>query len=626
MAKKKKDIKQVMSRIHEEDAIKKKELAEKAELDKIREAEKTEKIEKTESDDAKTIDKNVSPEDKKPSSGKKKKSGKKASKETEKADNTDNLKAAEKPVEPAETAEADDFEKKILKKEAKMQAYEETSEGTGSKNKHPQSKEEKPSKKGKTPSQKSDDSDNNKIEIEDMDPEPAVKKKRESGSKILMDLVGGILIIAGVILLIMLNTPARRYERNMLKADKLYSEGNYQEAIVKYEKAVKIKETSVNAYLGILNAKEASAASDIKDSFIGALDIFKSFDDAAKEENRTLITEYVLHENTIFADDTADRLNVLEDGYELTDGAEDIKRILTECVEETVEEDRNSGEFDEAMEVIERFSDKADIDSVNITKEIETEKEVYELKVSILTDAYNALKDYYALAAEGKERDALSYDFSAILSLDGSEKAASLVKTQNSNSYMYIPSENFNEGSGVGSGLYTFGEFYQNESGELLLPYYFYVGNYEDGLRNGYGIAFSKTGNDSFTMYEGIWKDDLPEGEGQRTEILWDEEGNKFTRVIKGNWTKGLADGSMSVTVTDSIWPDTVFTGTVEAVEGEGKQVPTENDDYVVQNLRSDSLIGVLQSDTEGYALMITLWQKEGTLVDALNMYRSFNS
>ena len=623
MAKKKKDIKQVMSRIHEEDAIKKKELAEKAELDKIREAEKNEKIEKTESVDEKNIDKNVSPDDKKPSSGKKKKPGKNAPKEIEKADNTDNSKV---PEEPAETAEADDFEKKILEKEAKMQAYEEASEGTGSKNRHSQSKEEKSSKKGKTSTQKSDDSDNKEVMTEDMDPVPAVKEKREFRSKILMDLVGGVLIIAGVILLIMLNTPARRYERNMLKADKLYSEGNYQEAIVKYEKAVKIKETSVNAYLGILNAKEASSAADLKDSFIGALDTFRTFDDATKEENRNLITEYVLHENAIFADDTADRLNVLEDGYELTDGAEDIKRILTEFVEETVEEDRYSGEFDEAMEVIERFSDKADIDSVNITKEIETEKEVYELKVSILTDAYNALKDYYALAAESKERDPLSYDFSAILSLDGSEKASSLVKTQNSNSYMYIPSENFNEGSGVGSGLYTFGEFYQTESGELLLPYYFYVGNFEDGLRNGYGIAFSKTGNDSFTMYEGIWKDDLPDGEGRRTELLFDEEGNKYTRTIKGSWLKGLADGPMSVTVTDSIWPDTVFSGTVEAVEGEGKTVPTENEEYVVQNLRSDNLIGVLQSDTEGYALMITLWQKEGTLVDALNLYRSFNS
>ncbi|MCQ2519483.1 MAG: hypothetical protein MJ107_03015 [Lachnospiraceae bacterium] len=433
-------------------------------------------------------------------------------------------------------------------------------------------------------------------------------------------VIAVFLIVAGLVLLVALNTSSRRYSRNYAKAEKLYSEGKYEEAERKYEKALKIDKTSVDCLLGILCSKEAIGADDTVDTYKSTLDSFLNFGEDVKASAINQITEYILHESMVYSNNEEARIDALEEGYEITDGSEDIKRILKERVEEGIEEERMNGEFDEAIELVNRFADKDIIDSENIKAELMSEKEVYELKVKVLSEAYEALKDFKALAVDG-ETDPFDFDFSRIMALDGSLDADALAAASTDNSYIYIPSENYNEGAGEGAGLYTFGEYYFDGKA-LVLPYLFYVGEYSDGKRNGYGISFMKNGEGSYTLYAGEWVNDYPEGKGARYMKYSDAE-KGYTRLYEGFWKNGLADGEINLVVKLEAVENTKFCGTFTATAGMGDAVPTESDEYVVQNLRSERLIAVLASDTEGYAYSISCWQKESVAIDALGINRA---
>ena len=477
-------------------------------------------------------------------------------------------------------------------------------------------------------------------EAEDESIKPQSKKKAKQSGRLagmnfkpFFTFLGAALVVAGIVFIVFLNTPARRYERHLLKAELLYADGKYEDAEASYEKAIKIDTTSVEGYLGILNSKEARNATDVKDAFLNAIETFKEFDGNIREENKALITEYVLHEDGIFSDDMEARLEVLDEAYDITDGASDVERILTECVEDSVAEKRNLGEFDEAIDLVDKYAEKTEIDSVNITSELSAEKETYELKVSLLSKVYDALEGFYSsvsgenttseesdTSSRNAGADPFSTDFSAMMAIDGSQEAEKLVGTWASASYIYIPSENYNEGSGVGTGLYTFGEFYEKSEGIVSVPYYFYIGEFKDGVKEGFGVSFMKTGDESYIIYAGEWKNDEPDGKGTRYDLVKGTVGVGYKRVLSGDWSHGLANGEMNTTIVSDAWEGVTFTGTVMLAEGDGTAIPTESDEYVVQNLRGDKLIGVLASDTDGYALMYTLWQKGGALIDALGI------
>lgn len=440
--------------------------------------------------------------------------------------------------------------------------------------------------------------------------------------KIVIKGLLAVAAVAAVVLLVVFNTPKRRFERNFAKAEQLYSEGNYLEALSKYEKALSIDKSSLECKLGILCSKEAAGTEDAVETFGETLDSFENLSEEERIASRDLIIEYVLHESAVYANNEEARIDALEKGYLLTDGAMDIKRILGERVSASIETDRVNGNFDEAIALADRFADYDVIDSAALKTQLESEKAVYELKVKVLSEAYDGLKDFKELALNG-EANPFEYDFSKMLSLDGSKSAEDLVSGKTSNAYIYIPSENYNEGAGNGAGLYTFGDYYQNGD-HTSIPYLFYVGDFVDGLRSGYGISFMKTGEDSFSIYAGEWVNDKPEGKGTRyVKYAGTQEGGGYTRLYEGSWKNGLADGEVNLVVSLDSVEDGKFAGTFIATEGIGEVVPTESEDYVVQNLRSDRLIAVLASDSYGYAYAVTCWQKESVAIDALGINRA---
>ena len=435
-------------------------------------------------------------------------------------------------------------------------------------------------------------------------------------TKVLRKVIVGVAIVGAITVAILYNTPGKRFARNIKQADELSLQGNFADAIVKYKKALSINNNSIETHLGILCAKEAAGDEDLQAVFNETLNMFLNFDDVTLEENRALITEYVLHESTIFSGNTEERLNALEKGYELTAGSEDIRRLITECVNELVTKDRNEGNFEDAIKLLERFDKKTDIDDEEIIASINKEQSTYELKKALLSKVYEALKDYEEALLNNKEPDPFTYNFTKIMEIDGSEEANSLAGSKASDKYVYVPSENYNAGSGVGAGLYTYSIEYETVEGDVVTAYSFYVGEYKDGLRDGKGIMFTRTGEYSFVMYAGTFKEDTPNGTGTRY-VKEDDGANYVFTKYSGNWENNLAEGKIDVTEKNSEYMGVTFSGSVNVSHGKGEVVPTESEEYVVQNLRSENLIGVLESDTEGYALMLAFWQRANDVLSA---------
>ena len=150
----------------------------------------------------------------------------------------------------------------------------------------------------------------------------------------------------------------------------------------------------------------------------------------------------------------------------------------------------------------------------------------------------------------------------------------------------------------------------------MVTAYSFYVGEYKDGLRDGKGIMFTRTGEYSFVMYAGTFKEDTPNGKGTRY-VKEDDGANYVFTKYSGNWENNLAEGKIDVTEKNSEYMGVTFSGSVNVSHGKGEVVPTESEEYVVQNLRSENLIGVLESDTEGYALMLAFWQRANDVLSA---------
>ena len=436
----------------------------------------------------------------------------------------------------------------------------------------------------------------------------------------------GILIVICIgVVIIGLNTPGKRFTRAMANAEKAYTKGDFAKAAAGYEKAIGIKSKNkkVTAYTGLISSKEAEGAEDLKETYLEGLTAIEAMNENDRYVVLDAIIEYVLHDSVVFTDDVKERIDALERAYDLTYGDTNVAMELSECVSGYIETLRLSEEYDTALEYVERFKEKTDIDADALTKKLTKEKEFAAEKDGLLKNVYEALKGFVADYSAGKGTDPYSYDFAKILAIDGSASAETVAGAFISGSYQTVfEKESEDDGlNGKGAGLYTFGDRYRTEKGGVAIPYYFYVGDYKDGVRSGFGVSFMKVGVDSFFMYAGEWSNDLPSGKGARYEKIVDSEGeSSYTKTYDGTWKDGLAEGAITIAVTEESWPDVVFSGIMTAKAGVCDEVPTETEDYVVINLREGKLVGVLASSTEGYALMITIWQGEDETVSALGL------
>ena len=431
-----------------------------------------------------------------------------------------------------------------------------------------------------------------------------------AAKKLVFYALAGVIIVGTIVLVACLNTHERRYARTLLKAEIAFSENNTDKALKKYEKLLKIDETSMDGYLGILVTKEKVNSEDLRDTYENGLEIISEFPNEVKNEEKSKIVEYVLHESEIFAGDKKSRMNSLNKGWDITGGAADVQRILTELIKEDVDYMEATGDFDSAVELLDTYKGKTDLNEESLRETLIAEKAFYGVKEEVL-----------AKVNETAGELCVSSDVTGLIALDGSDFIEELVETFADSRYVYYETEDEKVAkSGNGSGIFTFGEMYSRDDGHASIPYYFYKGEFKDGKREGNGATFMRTGENDYQIYCGEFKDDLPNGNGTYFEkATGSEETAGYEKTIIGNWSNGAANGVMTVKITNDIYPNTEFSTEINVVNGVPDKAPVTTEDYEILDIKENQdLIGVLKSSSNDFDLYITLWERPGYVMMAI--------
>ena len=158
-------------------------------------------------------------------------------------------------------------------------------------------------------------------------------------------------------------------------------------------------------------------------------------------------------------------------------------------------------------------------------------------------------------------------DYKGMLNVDGSTEADALVQLMKDR----------------GQDIFIFGDDYNGEKdytgqavGLYIIPdgYYFYYGDYVDGVRDGFGTSYWKNGTETYEMYQGYWKDDAPNGQGTITNR---DEYADSTSMVSGSFTDGRQDGDMSYDVIDSL--GMISHGEYKATDGDAPEIKSSGVD-----------------------------------------------
>lgn len=154
----------------------------------------------------------------------------------------------------------------------------------------------------------------------------------------------------------------------------------------------------------------------------------------------------------------------------------------------------------------------------------ETTTETATDTTSVAVDASTFLQSVYGFMA--------AQDYASMRAIDGSEVANAYVNAMTENHAIYIPDGGL---TGTGAGVYKY------EGG----GYYFYYGDYVDGVKSGNGVWFV-SGSDYMDVFTGIWSNDEPNGQGTRSEFHDDGK----VVIYSGNLVNGLWNGDVNVAAT----------------------------------------------------------------------------
>lgn len=182
--------------------------------------------------------------------------------------------------------------------------------------------------------------------------------------------------------------------------------------------------------------------------------------------------------------------------------------------------------FEEGMDTTENSEEiKTELDELNAKKvNVTFMQKVYDL---METENYEALRE-----------------------LADSEEADRILTEIQEGGYIYIPGDSMRL-NGMGAGIYK----YDADN------YYFFYGNYVEGVRSGQGTSFMKISEEDKGLYyfegvyrtfDGEWKNDAPNGYG-REEFVYlnaDAYGKQSGNVVsEGNLKDGIWDGEIQCKV-----------------------------------------------------------------------------
>ncbi len=160
-------------------------------------------------------------------------------------------------------------------------------------------------------------------------------------------------------------------------------------------------------------------------------------------------------------------------------------------------------------------------------------------------------------------------DYYSMMSVDGTDAAdnvVSIMRNRGTDEMLYSPTYNGeNDYTGEAVAVYIVPE-----------GYYFFYGEYVNGVREGEGTSFwVTTGAYRYETYFGEWHNGKPNGTG----IMYTQDDSDGTQVtVSGNFTDGRQDGTMSYSYYNT-WDNTYYYEEYEAVDGDAAAISLTQDE-----------------------------------------------
>ncbi|MCR5278449.1 MAG: hypothetical protein K6E19_03320 [Lachnospiraceae bacterium] len=496
--------------------------------------------------------------------------------------------------------------------------------------------------------------------------EPVVVK---NFTKIVIPVAAVVLVIAAVIAVVLL-LPGNRAKRYTGTANKAYAAGNFDKAISFYQKALGFDDNAYIALKGAILSAAASGNTELRDELsheaiysiadrgtyitekekVNAIElaltayeyltnyladgdllwirlntVYEKLGEPG--ELRPMLAGYAFGRGKaiIAADgDPFLALSMFDSATKFSDGSEPVAEEAETAILKIIESNIRTDNFDEARNILSTWGEKYSISNRDsILKDINLKEDLYETKLSFMTRVYenmyscfNGLKDSFAesvaSSTQGLDIRMLTYDWFEMQNLDGSEDADKLALAALKNQavddgpVIFSPEGFTAKGEEIACGLYSYGDLILQDDGSVNTSYYFFIGNYVDGKREGYGISFVRTGETSFYCFEGIWHDDAPNGYGvlYRKNNYAHTQLAEYTDILFGNYVNGYQDGTVLARISTNEQPGTYYEGTYEVKDGYGVEVPIKTEDYEILNPIPEDyvLIGVIPNITDGYS------------------------
>jgi len=481
-----------------------------------------------------------------------------------------------------------------------------------------------------------------------------------------------LFLVAAVIIYLM---PSKRVSRLITKADELYASADFEKAEKTFEKALMIDALSPEAAKGFISSAMAEDAGTAEGDFKKVLDgveTIKARNGELKidEEDVSAWVDVFLLSPEIF--DAKEDADILTEGYELLEKPAELKPALANAffewgedvmgsdvdeavsgfdktlsfsgnaetyqnrirghVDEMLESLKSADKYDKAYEVLKHYEALFGDDYEYKRMGIAAAEELYDTKTELLSEVYDTILPYYEKVKGTPVKDLVKEDtpvfgfiaenWEKMLMLDGSENADKLAFSFTESQFNYAKEGFSDTFTGVGCGLYTYGDRFALEDGSEGIGYYFYFGEYANGKRNGYGITFIKVDVTSYLAFEGEWKDDMPNGFGVSYECDMYSYTSlaEYRRATYGEFKNGLENGAMTSIVLLNEHPDTYFKGSYMAENGVVPPVEGDLINYGIVDPVPEGykLITVLASETAGYDYVIPIYIQTDALMGAV--------
>ena len=384
-----------------------------------------------------------------------------------------------------------------------------------------------------------------------------IKHKLKSRKVILLVIAVVLVLVTGMGVY---NSPRNRISRHLNLGKKYLIQQNYEAAIVAFNKVIEIDERCLEAYVG---GMEAYLNTEDVDGTITLFEQARTIAGGLKGEALSNNIEYIeaiyLYAERVYMKEKNKIAEILEEGLLITD-SQSIKEALTRTYIEQADTYTVSGMYKEALEIYDRLLEFSLENEEVLSKLSSCLKTYLDLLVSrgdfrqvrLLIEKYKKYSldvDFSAILSGIEEMERIeadniafmqkiytameSEDYTSLFELDQTEELQKFLERIDEQ-YIYVPDADTSL-SGIGVGLYKFAEE----------QYYFYFGDYIEGIRSGDGIElyYSNTQGGQYEVYSGKWKEDKPNGQGTLTRY----RGN-MTQIINGNYANGFCNGSMKIT------------------------------------------------------------------------------